>query len=1271
MTPSVWPNPGTPLPTALLGPGDYLHAIRRHWMLIVCCAITGLAAAALYVRFFPDTYASQAIVRFNPPQLPDRYVTANDSMQAEQRLFALTQMLTSSVTARKQIESQGLYPEMRRFRTVEDLVPRFQRNLTVRRVNLAGVDPKRALPSLHLSFSYSSPEKARRVLMNLVESIHEANRSYRGDQSNATTEFLRMQAEQTQERILELETQISGLGMFDRMAGDHQWALKIQQLYSVENRLGHVQSSLRNMQRDRADRLNELSDHEARLKRVQAMVNPRTELPSYELQWMRRKQDDLRAVYQQLRDRYQDDYPEVAAAKLRLDEASANVKRQEDQELDAARQRARRELGVKVDALRADIAAYDQAIAEQQAEETRLARQAASIRSTTNSAPEDDMEYLRLTREYEVLKEFHRALVKKQQEANVGSEMERLGRGEAIELVEPPTLPTEASQPVGPLKLVLGFLGGLFLGAGVACFGTIQNPQIRFARQFELWPGLPLLADIPRALPAPAAAVPDGFRVRIRWKRGSLWSIFLLTAVLSNSGCSLWKASTQALLARARQAEQAGDLRRAAVVYRQALARDARLGEAHAALARIELDIGEVDKGYSHLLRAVELRPGDMGLLLRLAEITYLIYTADGGRSEQLLLELESAADQLCTRDPRRPEGPIYRALALQERHRAPQAEQVLRDAIMKIGQEPSLLTQLASVIYQAGRRDESSDLLEPLVASGAPYAPAYDLLYLQRMQARDQKAGDVLRRKWEAIGDLDSALQLAAHMHATGDSPGVEGHLSTLPSRLTRTDTIVRIGDFWLHRGDKARARALYQQALTAPSSRSLAASRLAELAQSSGSTAEARQILERELKAAPSDDLLRAHQAALRLETARGEQQTEARLQLEMILQRMPRSSFVRYHLGRAYLRIGDLVRARVQFDRCVRLDPNYAPGWLALAEADLRAGYTVIALERVDRLLAHAPKMPAALLMKARLQAARGQLGDAARTMDSLDRAGISGPHVALERANILLLGSNVEEAIRVLKAASESAPGNEQIIALLARAEAAAGRIPAALERLARARAAAPQSEVILPAWAELSARGGKPVDAATAYRQLVSIAPANVNYRIGLADALALTGSATEALAEYDKAQKQSPTELRCWLHAGALLSSTGRFAEARDAYRRALTISPGHPLVLNNLAYTLARLGEQIDYALELAQQAEKVIPASAEIQDTLTYIHLRMGMKQQALTSLDRLLARATGEARRPLEGLRAQVSRGETEAARRRMEEDRDRLRAVGGTS
>ena len=163
---------------------DCAWMIRHYYKRIIFCGFIAFLASFIWVQFNPDTYVSRAQVRFIPPQVAEKYVTSNVAMQIDQRIFALTQLVNSRLTATKMIENFGLYSERRVFSTIADLVPRFQQNLQMRGVGGTTSDgAARTVPSIQISFQFSDPVKSQKVVQRVVELIYEENRRYRGEQS--------------------------------------------------------------------------------------------------------------------------------------------------------------------------------------------------------------------------------------------------------------------------------------------------------------------------------------------------------------------------------------------------------------------------------------------------------------------------------------------------------------------------------------------------------------------------------------------------------------------------------------------------------------------------------------------------------------------------------------------------------------------------------------------------------------------------------------------------------------------------------------------------------------------------------------------------------------------------------------------------------------------------------------------------------------------------------------------------------------------------------
>ena len=71
--------------------------------------------------------------------------------------------------------------------------------------------------------------------------------------------------------------------------------------------------------------------------------------------------------------------------------------------------------------------------------------------------------------------------------------------------------------------------------------------------------------------------------------------------------------------------------------------------------------------------------------------------------------------------------------------------------------------------------------------------------------------------------------------------------------------------------------------------------------------------------------------------------------------------------------------------------------------------------------------------------------------------------------------------------------------------------------------------------------------------------------------------------------------------------------------EAQQAYEDALRVAPNNAILLNNLAFSLAEHGGDLDRALSLARQAQKSAPTVSEFADTIGWIYLKKDMAYEA----------------------------------------------------
>jgi predicted Zn-dependent protease/uncharacterized protein involved in exopolysaccharide biosynthesis len=1230
---------------------DFVLASARRWKLAVLTSLLGLGAALGFCWLYPDTYISYAQLLFLPPQVSEKFVASNVTLHAEQRVAALTQMIGNHATAGKMIQEFGLYPRLRRWWPVADLVPAFRSDLSIRVIGSIQAEG-RAVPTVEISFRYSDPAVAQKVVQRVLETIYEENQRMRSNQTFRTTDFLQRQTREVHEQLKEAEQRLEDLRLADPAQRFQATALATEKLHEVHRRLYATQFDLRRAINDRDLKRFQLQSLQERAKDPAGEATPALDT-SWAGQTWRLRLAEARARAEEARRRYRVGFPDREAAEREVERIQAELKHVEENDKRQNEMQIRQRLFDEVERAQADLDGLTRNIAALQKEEASLLEQEKE--AVAAAMPNERQAFLNLAaiRDHELLKKRFEEMLKKQRDSEVATEMERVGQGETIDLIEPPVLPSRARMPVRWMKLAAGLCAGLFAGLMIPIALLLQRPRIVSSHRLEMLLGTPLLGELPAAQ-VRMLSIP-GLR-NIRTVRLTVTNHWLLAVVLMAALAGCAKESAASLIARAAAAGRAGKRAEAALLYRRAIQADPRSGEAYRQLAELAAQENEPAAAREALIRAVELIPGEPSLRVNLAEVTYRLFFADAGRPDTLLREVEVLSGQLMTQWPELADGYRLAAQALLETRRIRDAVQTLETGLRHIPGDPSLATQLASALYQDGDRKAAAARLQTLIDSGTDYPPAYDLYYLQLMEVRQYpEAEGVLRVKWAKLASIESGLQFAAHLLASGRSEPAQAILNELATRHAKDPLApLQIAEFWFNRADPQRARTWLERGRREhPEAAPRYAGRQIELLLSENRRDSARQLLAAEMAANPGNPLLEAYREAIEIDRPGDDAARQAKVRLEAILNRMPDSPFVRYHLGRAYLRNGDVTKAGQQFERCVTLDHNYAMGWLALADSHLRQGKYSRAADESKLLVTRGVTLAPVYLINAQAELRRNRPADAERALDTMLQLAPDHPEGRLLMVQAKLALGKREDARKRMKQLLEREPDQPETLASAARLEAALGSPTTAFDRLSRMLARQPDNPPLRIALAQISAGLGRFDVTLEQYRKLEAGQPAALEYALGVANSLALLKRTAEAGEQYKKVQKMSGTDARPWLNYAVLMAEAGDWKRASEGYREALRRDPRNPLALNNLADLLTRNNGDLTEALTLAEQAGRLMPDAPEVIDTLAHAYLRKGMTGNAVASYRKLMERLPGPERARIGARIERIERGDLSGA------------------
>jgi Flp pilus assembly protein TadD len=160
-------------------------------------------------------------------------------------------------------------------------------------------------------------------------------------------------------------------------------------------------------------------------------------------------------------------------------------------------------------------------------------------------------------------------------------------------------------------------------------------------------------------------------------------------------------------------------------------------------------------------------------------------------------------------------------------------------------------------------------------------------------------------------------------------------------------------------------------------------------------------------------------------------------------------------------------------------------------------------------------------------------------------------------------------------------------------------------------------------------AEALRKSDKTEAAIEVLQQLARSRPDNPSVHITLGDTLRGLERYDEASKAYDAAvalyDDPGRSQWLLFFARGITHEREERWELAEPDFRKALELFPGQPQVLNYLGYSFVEMGQNLDEALEMIEQAVAAEPNSGYIVDSLGWVQFRLGRFEEAVGNLER----------------------------------------------
>jgi uncharacterized protein involved in exopolysaccharide biosynthesis len=539
---------------APMGISDYLEILKRRIGVMVAAAIVIYIVTAIVAIALPAVYRSTAIILVEEQAIPQEFIKSTITSFADERIQVISQRVLTRTTLLQLVEKYDLYPTERRRETNDEILERMRKDIKFTPVSAdrGGGSNARVTIAFNIAYVSESPQKAQRVVNELVSLFLNENVRVRQQRTAETSAFLAEEAKRLATQLQEMEAKLAAFRAKNAAALPESSQVTLQgserndselmrverDLRMLDDRRNFLQTQLtiippnlpagvsasgeRVLSNDPAERLRALRVQLTTLQSSYSEAHPDVRRVSREIVALERDIKEaggstagagtgdgsatkelaaLRVKLSEARERYSDTHPDVLRLQktiAALEQSSAGTSRP------AASTSA---ASAAADTSKPNNPAYLQLLAALDATASE-ARALASSRNEMRqrqrvysarmeAAPMVQREYLDLSRDYENSLTKYRDIKGKELEAQVSEELEKDRKGERFSLLEPAQLPQKPFKPDRTAILLIGLALALGGGVGVGALRESLDFSIKGPRDLARKISLPILTQVP------------------------------------------------------------------------------------------------------------------------------------------------------------------------------------------------------------------------------------------------------------------------------------------------------------------------------------------------------------------------------------------------------------------------------------------------------------------------------------------------------------------------------------------------------------------------------------------------------------------------------------------------------------------------------------------------------------------------------------------------------------------------------------------------------
>jgi len=469
---------------------DYLTILKRRWWIILIPMVIVPIIAVASTYFIQPQYVSATLVLIDQQKIPGEFVKPLVAEALDSRLAYLTEQIESRSTIEPIINKYNLYADQHLSMDARvDMLRKTGLHIEAIQSEIARAN---GLPGFQIRFTANDPHTAQQVCAEITSLFTGNNLKARQAAAQDTTDFLTTQLADAKRTLDDQDKKVADFQRqyFGMLPGDEGNNMSI--ISSLNSRLDADTQNIQSLEGQKSVGESVLNQQLAQLANSS---NPSSAQAPGALQ---KQLDTLLAQKADIEGRYGADYPDVRAVNRQIQDVRAQMAKEEAAPPPApsAAPSPNRVEPLSIATIRANLRAIDAQIQLKRKDQAQLETQIRGYEGLIQSSPEVEAQYKQLTRDQETSLALYNKLKTEVDSATMTTQLEHSQQGETFTVLDPPSLPTEATWPKVPSFAFGGLFGGLALGVLIVAFIEYKDTALRTERDVWELTHLPTLAVI-------------------------------------------------------------------------------------------------------------------------------------------------------------------------------------------------------------------------------------------------------------------------------------------------------------------------------------------------------------------------------------------------------------------------------------------------------------------------------------------------------------------------------------------------------------------------------------------------------------------------------------------------------------------------------------------------------------------------------------------------------------------------------------------------------